>query len=126
MFFELNGQSRYLYNIFLFHYLTNALQYFKEQFLSYFNLVQFYDDHFIIMLNRPVRVIDDAVAKDSVTNRVKVEEGNDLQIGAPMKGEVLEIKVALGDAVEKGQGKEADLPYIIVCFSLKCSSLYPC
>lgn len=53
--------------------------------------------------SRPVRVIDDAVAKDSITNRVKVEEGNDLQIGAPMKGEVLEIKVALGDAVEKGQ-----------------------
>ena len=27
--------------------------------------------------DRPVRVIDNAVAKDSVTNRMKVEEGND-------------------------------------------------
>ena len=61
-------------------------------------------------------MIDDAVAKDSITNRVKVEEGNDLQIGAPMKGEVLEIKVALGDAVEKGQGNEEDLPFIIIYF----------
>ena len=37
--------------------------------------------------------------------RLKVEEGNDLQVGAPMKGEVLEIKVVQGDVVEKGQGK---------------------
>ena len=39
-----------------------------------------------------------------MTNRLKVEEGNDLQVGAPMKGEVLEVKVAPKDVVEKGQG----------------------
>ena len=55
--------------------------------------------------NRSVRVIDNAVAKDSVTSRLKVEDGNDLQVGAPMKGEVLDIKVAMGEVVEKGQGK---------------------
>ena len=33
-----------------------------------------------------------------------MEEGNDLQVGAPMKGEVLEVKVAANDVVEKGQG----------------------
>ena len=33
-----------------------------------------------------------------------MEEGNDLQVGAPMKGEVLEVKVARDDVVEKGQG----------------------
>ena len=64
--------------------------------------------------DRPVRVIDNAVAKDSVTNRMKVEEGNDLQVGAPMKGEVLEIKVALGDSVEKGQGKVENISVIII------------
>ena len=36
---------------------------------------------------------------------MKVEDGNDLQVGAPMKGEVLDIKVAMGEVVEKGQGK---------------------
>ena len=50
-------------------------------------------------------MIDNAVAKDSVTSRLKVEDGNDLQVGAPMKGEVLDIKVAMGEVVEKGQGK---------------------
>ena len=44
------------------------------------------------------------MAKDSITSRLKVEDGNDLQVGAPMKGEVLDIKVAAGDVVEKGQG----------------------
>ena len=50
-------------------------------------------------------MIDNAVAKDSITSRLKVEDGNDLQVGAPMKGEVLDIKVAMGEVVEKGQGK---------------------
>ena len=66
------------------------------------NLTSLIDCH--IKYNRSVRVIDNAVAKDSVTNRLKVEEGNDLQVGAPMKGEVLEVKVARDDVVEKGQG----------------------
>ena len=56
--------------------------------------------------NRSVRVIDNAVAKDSITSRLKVEDGNDLQVGAPMKGEVLDIKVNAGEVVEKGQGIE--------------------
>ena len=63
-------------------------------------------------------MIDNAVAKDSVTNRMKVEEGNDLQVGAPMKGEVLEIKVALGDSVEKGQGKADTISVIIIVFNI--------
>ena len=62
--------------------------------------------HPILSKNRSVRVIDNAVAKDSVTSRLKVEDGNDLQVGAPMKGEVLDIKVAMGEVVEKGQGKK--------------------
>ena len=61
--------------------------------------------HLNFFQNRSVRVIDNAVAKDSVTSRLKVEDGNDLQVGAPMKGEVLDIKVAMGEVVEKGQGK---------------------
>ena len=62
--------------------------------------------YYLIIFNyRSVRVIDNAVAKDSVTSRLKVEDGNDLQVGAPMKGEVLDIKVAMGEVVEKGQGK---------------------
>lgn len=48
-------------------------------------------------------VVDNDVAKDSVTSRLKAEDGNDLHIGAPMKGEVVEIKVAKDDVVEKGQ-----------------------
>ena len=51
-------------------------------------------------------VVDDAVAKDKTTNRLKAEDGNDLHVGAPMKGEVVEIKVAKDDIVEKGQGKK--------------------
>ena len=62
--------------------------------------------HLNFFQNRSVRVIDNAVAKDSVTSRLKVEDGNDLQVGAPMKGEVLDIKVAMGEVVEKGQGKK--------------------
>ena len=62
--------------------------------------------YYLIIYNyRSVRVIDNAVAKDSVTSRLKVEDGNDLQVGAPMKGEVLDIKVAMGEVVEKGQGE---------------------
>ena len=59
---------------------------------------------FTILLHRSVMVVDNAVAKDSSTSRLKVQDGNDLQVGAPMKGEVVEIKVAKGDVVEKGQG----------------------
>ena len=44
--------------------------------------------------------------------RLKVEEGNDLQVGAPMKGEVLEIKVVQGDVVEKGQGKLNEYSFV--------------
>ena len=49
-------------------------------------------------------VIDNAVAKESIAIRNKAEDGNDAQVGAPMKGEVVQVKVAKGDLVEKGQG----------------------
>jgi len=52
---------------------------------------------------RSVMVVDNAVAKESTTIRNKAEEGNDAQVGAPMKGEVVQVKVSKGDLVEKGQ-----------------------
>ena len=48
-------------------------------------------------------VVDSSVSQES-TFRKKAEDGNDAQVGAPMKGEVVEIKVAKDDIVEKGQG----------------------
>jgi len=51
---------------------------------------------------RAVMIKDEAAASNT-TRRIKAVTGQDEQIGAPMKGDVVAVKVAPGDVVEAGQ-----------------------
>jgi len=51
---------------------------------------------------RAVMIKDEAAASNT-TRRIKAATGQDEQIGAPMKGDVVAVKVAPGDVVEAGQ-----------------------
>ena len=45
----------------------------------------------------------DKQATSGMVTRAKADLGNPLQIGAPMKGDVVDLKVKVGDQVKKGQ-----------------------
>jgi len=51
---------------------------------------------------RTVNVIDMSTSRAKVKTHVKAEPGNPKQLGAPMQGNVVQVKVKVGDEVEKG------------------------
>ncbi|KAJ2276333.1 pyruvate carboxylase, partial [Coemansia sp. RSA 371] len=56
-------------------------------------------------LNGEPRIVsvDDTSVKPEVVARVRADPANKNQLGAPMSGAVVEIKVAVGDKVKAGQ-----------------------
>ena len=48
-------------------------------------------------------LVKDVTAVAGLVRRPKADASNAGQVGAPMKADVVEVKVAVGDEVEKGQ-----------------------
>ncbi len=73
--------------------------------------------HFLLNgQRRSVRIKDESV-KDSAVARKKAEFHNPEHVGAPVRGDLMEVKVKEGDIVERNQVQYNSLTFVVDFFS---------